>query len=133
MPVKKKTRRSASALEQIPGVGPSIAADLEDIGISSVAELKGADPQALYFGAGCAGCHGLHGAGGTVAPPVWTMELSKVTKMLRDGGHGMPVFAPQRLSDEQVSALVDYLHGLRKQYPDEQERKPARPGTAGTP
>jgi hypothetical protein len=48
MPARKKTRRSASALEQIPGVGPSIAADLEDIGITAVADLKHADPQALY-------------------------------------------------------------------------------------
>jgi mono/diheme cytochrome c family protein len=91
-----------------------------------------ADPPALYVGAGCAGCHGLHGAGGTVAPPIWTMELSKVTKTLREGGHGMPVFATQRLSDEQVAQLVDYLHGLRKQYPDEPERKPARPGVAAS-
>jgi hypothetical protein len=48
MPLRKKTRRSASELEQIPGVGPSIAADLHDIGITAVAELKNADPQALY-------------------------------------------------------------------------------------
>ena len=48
MPPSKKVRRNASPLEQIPGVGPSIAADLHDIGIDAVAELKGADPQALY-------------------------------------------------------------------------------------
>jgi mono/diheme cytochrome c family protein len=91
------------------------------------------DPQAMYIGAGCAGCHGLHGAGGTDAPAVWTKDVKEVTKMLRDGGNGMPVFAPERLSDEQVATLVDYLHGLRKQYPDEQERKPVRPGAGTTP
>jgi hypothetical protein len=48
MPTRKISRRSASALEQIPGVGPSIAADLHAIGITAVAELKDADPQALY-------------------------------------------------------------------------------------
>jgi DNA polymerase/3'-5' exonuclease PolX len=48
MPARKKVPRSASELEQIPGVGPSIAADLHDIGITAVAELKDADPQALY-------------------------------------------------------------------------------------
>jgi cytochrome c553 len=92
-----------------------------------------ADPLSLYVGTGCANCHGLHGEGGTVGPAIWTKDVKGVTKTLRDGGNGMPVFAPERLSDEQVATLVDYLHGLRKQYPDEQERKPARPGAAGAP
>jgi hypothetical protein len=40
--------RPRSALEVIPGVGASIAHDLEEIGITRVAQLRGADPQALY-------------------------------------------------------------------------------------
>jgi Pathogenicity locus len=35
-------------LRQIPGVGISIANDLWNIGIKSVAELKGLDPEAIY-------------------------------------------------------------------------------------
>jgi hypothetical protein len=35
-------------LQQIPGVGPSIARDLLDIGITSVEDLKGKDPERLY-------------------------------------------------------------------------------------
>ena len=35
-------------LRQIPGVGISIAKDLWNIGIKSVADLKAQDPQALY-------------------------------------------------------------------------------------
>jgi nucleotidyltransferase/DNA polymerase involved in DNA repair len=35
-------------LQTIPGVGPSIARDLYDIGIRRVADLHGADPKALY-------------------------------------------------------------------------------------
>jgi hypothetical protein len=35
-------------LRQIPGVGPSIANDLLAIGINSIADLKGRDPQELY-------------------------------------------------------------------------------------
>lgn len=35
-------------LMEIPGVGKSIAADLQRIGIKSVADLKGKSPQALY-------------------------------------------------------------------------------------
>lgn len=35
-------------LRRIPGVGPSIAQDLVDLGIQWVIDLKGADPEALY-------------------------------------------------------------------------------------
>jgi hypothetical protein len=41
-------RRAKSPLEVIPGVGPSIAADLEGLGIRQVDDLKRADPQKLY-------------------------------------------------------------------------------------
>ena len=35
-------------LQTIPGVGPSIAADLRSLGIGRVADLKGRSPQVLY-------------------------------------------------------------------------------------
>lgn len=35
-------------LRTIPGVGPSIAQDLVELGIHSVADLRGKDPQRLY-------------------------------------------------------------------------------------
>ncbi len=35
-------------LEQIPGVGKSIAQDLRHLGITSIDELKGKDPEQLY-------------------------------------------------------------------------------------
>lgn len=37
-----------SNLETIPGVGKSIAKDLQNIGIWSVADLKGKDPEKLF-------------------------------------------------------------------------------------
>jgi Pathogenicity locus len=39
---------SLAELCRIPGVGPSIAADLYSIGIREVAELRGRDPDLLY-------------------------------------------------------------------------------------
>ena len=35
-------------LQRIPGVGPSIAADLQRLGIRDVAELRGRNPESLY-------------------------------------------------------------------------------------
>jgi len=36
-------------LQVIPGIGPSLARDLVDLGISRVADLKGKDPEKLYL------------------------------------------------------------------------------------
>jgi hypothetical protein len=36
-------------LQQIPGVGPSIAQDLYDLGIRSISDLKNKDPEKLYL------------------------------------------------------------------------------------
>ena len=41
-------KRVKSALETIPGVGPSIAGDLAGMGITRVSQLKGRSPEALY-------------------------------------------------------------------------------------
>ncbi len=46
-PAKVK-RRHVRQLTDLPNVGPSIAADLVRIGISSPAQLAGKDPLALY-------------------------------------------------------------------------------------
>lgn len=35
-------------LQRIPGVGPSIAQDLQDLGVRQVADLHGADAEGLY-------------------------------------------------------------------------------------
>jgi len=43
-----KTIPQHKALQQIPGVGKSISKDLQDIGIHSVEDLKGRDPDDIY-------------------------------------------------------------------------------------
>lgn len=45
-------------LQRIPGVGPSLARDLYELGFLSVADLKGADPEEMYRKTcDLAGCH----------------------------------------------------------------------------
>lgn len=46
--MKKTKEESLKELTTIPGVGRSIAADLRDIGIKKVSDLKGKDPEMLY-------------------------------------------------------------------------------------
>ncbi len=44
----KSADRARVELRSIPGVGPSIARDLEDLGIRRIADLRGRDPEVLY-------------------------------------------------------------------------------------
>lgn len=43
-----KARAEIAALEDIPNVGPAIAADLRRLGIASPDDLPGRDPYAMY-------------------------------------------------------------------------------------
>ena len=46
MPAKRRV--PADPLQVIPGVGPSIARDLRQLGVRRVADLKGRSPERLY-------------------------------------------------------------------------------------
>ena len=46
--VMKERVSSKKGLQEIPGVGPSIEKDLQDLGVFSVADLKHADPEEMY-------------------------------------------------------------------------------------
>ena len=35
-------------LQRIPGVGPSIARDLDDLGVRRISDLRGRDPETMY-------------------------------------------------------------------------------------
>ena len=43
-----KGRKQLARLEDIPNIGPSIAADLRQLGIATPADLSGRDPYAMY-------------------------------------------------------------------------------------
>lgn len=42
------SRRRSDPLQAIPGIGPSLAADLRRLGIEQPSQLKGKNPEALY-------------------------------------------------------------------------------------
>lgn len=46
--MKRTKQQTVKELQIIPGVGPSVAEDLWELGIRSVAQLKGKDPERLY-------------------------------------------------------------------------------------
>jgi hypothetical protein len=44
----RQTRRPRDELQTIPGVGPSLAHDLRDLGIERLADLRGQSPERMY-------------------------------------------------------------------------------------
>jgi hypothetical protein len=48
MRAKRERCTGDSELEKVPGIGPSIAQDLERIGITEIRQLKSQNPQKLY-------------------------------------------------------------------------------------
>lgn len=46
--ITQAKQQKLKALQEIPGVGKSIAEDLWELGIRSVADLKSKDPEVLY-------------------------------------------------------------------------------------
>lgn len=46
--IKPRTGRVLAQLQDIPNVGPAIAADLHQLGINVPADLPGRDPYAMY-------------------------------------------------------------------------------------
>ena len=45
----------ADELQTIPGIGPSMAQDLRDLGYYKVSDLKGEDPELMYKRLRCTG------------------------------------------------------------------------------
>jgi len=48
MRVRRALATAARALEAIPGVGPSIARDLHDLGYCAPEDLRGKDPELMF-------------------------------------------------------------------------------------
>jgi hypothetical protein len=46
--VTRRRTTPTDELEQIPGIGPSLASDLRDLGVRTIAGLRARDPERLY-------------------------------------------------------------------------------------
>ena len=76
----------------------------------------GDDPQSI-FTTNCGSCH-VHekaGTSGTVGPNLDQSQVTvqQATEQIRNGGGGMPAFG-DRLSDQQIEALAQYVAGSRR-------------------
>lgn len=98
--------------EEIPYTG---------IGLADPRLALNADPvtrgRLLFLGYGCAACHGLASEGGVVGPNLDLEELdrSDFGPVVRSGPGGMPIFAEEILSDDDLDTIYAFLKAIRQE------------------
>ena len=68
----------------------------------------------LFVTDGCATCHGLQGQGGPVGPVIVGSKAADLRTKTSKGPGGMPAFAHDALTDDQLTAIAAYLQSLTK-------------------
>ena len=75
-------------------------------------------PAALYAGhqlfvdKGCAACHGQNAGGSSFAPPLAGHSAAVVKRQIRAPLGIMPVFPPDKISNEEMEAITTFIDGL---------------------
>ena len=100
--------------------GSRIALALPELTFEAAATRM--DPgKRVYVQAGCATCHGVDAEGGPVGPPLAGSDPKIVTRMVREGRGGMPIYTEENLSDADVNRLTAYLGGLEVVRPESEQ------------
>jgi len=67
----------------------------------------------LFVTEGCVGCHALGAQGGAVAKAIAGADVALVNQRVREGTTtGMPPFAKDGLTDQQLADIATYLRSL---------------------
>jgi mono/diheme cytochrome c family protein len=66
----------------------------------------------LFVTEGCVGCHALAGQGGAVAKAIAGADVALIAQRVRQGTPGMPPFAMDGLTDDQLADIATYLRSL---------------------
>jgi mono/diheme cytochrome c family protein len=96
-------------------VGRAVAIALASIGgVVSMASTAHDDPGKAAYIRVCEVCHGADGRGdaGPALVPL-DKEVDEVLGIVRDGTGQMPPVSAERVSDDDVKHIVDYLKSLK--------------------
>ncbi len=93
---------------------PTVIATLEPTPTSApsltlVPEVHG---QQLFVDKGCAACHGQNAEGSDIAPALPGHTAEQVRRQVRNPIGTMPRFGPERISDEELEELVEFITEL---------------------
>lgn len=85
-------------------------------GIGDAGGAAATDPVAqgarLFVTKGCAACHTLEARGGPVGPAIVGTDEATIEKKVRKGPGGMPRYAPDALTGDEIVAIAAYLRSL---------------------
>ncbi len=68
----------------------------------------------LFVAYDCATCHGLDGRGSVVGPSIVGTTAAKLRVKTSVGPKGMPAYAPEALTDQDLAAIAAYLSSMNK-------------------
>ena len=66
----------------------------------------------LFVDKGCAACHGQNAGGSSFAPPLAGHSAAVVKRQIRAPLGIMPVFPPNKISNEEMEAITTFIDGL---------------------
>ena len=66
----------------------------------------------LFIAKGCAACHGQNGEGTDFAPALPGHSAAQVKRQARAPLGLMPIFPPDRISNEELDAIAEFIDGL---------------------
>ncbi|MFQ6116938.1 MAG: c-type cytochrome [Candidatus Bipolaricaulia bacterium] len=93
---------------------------LAKLGVASSAGEEGGEEETidlgqgrtLYISKGCAACHGADGRGTAAGPSIIGRKAEEIRYQVREPRGTMPSFGPERLSDDELEAIIRYLESL---------------------
>lgn len=68
----------------------------------------------LFIVDGCAGCHGLDGRGSIIGPSIVGVTAEKIGSKTSVGPKGMPPYAPEVMTDQDLAAIAAFLSSANK-------------------
>lgn len=121
LPVITKTFKFGPTIPTIAPLCPTATPDPKDPGCVTLSQGQQA------FSLNCAQCHQAAGSGGmlskgNVIPTLHNANLTQVGEAIRIGPAPMPVFSPAQMSNQEMSAIANYVQYLHN---------PANPGGLG--
>lgn len=121
LPTITGTNQTGPTIPTVAPLCPTATPDPSDPGCVTLSEGLQA------FSLNCAACHQAAGSGGilskgNVVPSLHNSNMTQVAEAIRVGPKPMPVFAPRQMSDQQMSAIAQYVQYLHH---------PADPGGLG--
>ena len=102
-----------------PTAVPTVEPTPNSATTSSSTIAPDAHGQQLFVDKGCAACHGENAEGSAIAPALPGHTAEQVRRQVRNPIGVMPRFGPEKISDEELEELIEFITELKSDGHDE--------------